>query len=80
MLLICGKGFKEKSRVRGKKVTGWGMVASVSSEQDGEALVRGREWHSRPGNSMCEGSEARKKCTLSKNGQKAEVLKCGPGV
>lgn len=56
------------------------MVASVSSEQDEEALVRGREWHSRPGNSMCEGSEARKKCTLWKNGQKAEVLKCGPGV
>ena len=56
------------------------MDASVLPQQDEEVLVYGGEWHSRPRNSMCWGSEAGRKCTFWKNGWKAKVLKYDSGV
>lgn len=44
---------------------------AVSAGQDEEAWVCGGEWHSRPGNSMCVGSEPGKGHTRKK-GRKAE--------
>ena len=44
------------------------MDASVLSQQDEEVLVHGGEYHSRPRNSMCQGSEAGRKGIFWKNG------------